>query len=128
GQVPGESVYNLQYLQIPLTVKMYANELGPSIRGYIQCGGLLDIKLAEKALYQTTNPLYKYATSGGSYQRQYGFADVGVLLGAGVQYKINSVNAVNLGLSYQRGLLNVFRNDALESRNNTVAVEMGFKF
>ncbi|WP_375444122.1 outer membrane beta-barrel protein [uncultured Fibrella sp.] len=128
GQSPGESVYNLQYLQIPLTVKMYANEIGPSLRGYVQCGGLIDIKLAEKPLDQTTNPLYKYATSGGSYQRQYGFADVGVLLGAGVQYKINAVNAVNLGLSYQRGLVNVFRNNSLESRNNTVAIEMGFKF
>lgn len=128
GQSPSESVYNLQYLQIPLTVKMYANEIGPSLRGYIQCGGLLDVKLAEKPLDQTTNPLYKYATSGGSYQRQYGFADVGVLLGAGVQYKINSVNALNLGLSYQRGLISVSRADALESRNNTVAIEMGFKF
>ncbi|MEZ0540795.1 outer membrane beta-barrel protein [Fibrella arboris] len=128
GQAPGESVYNLQYLQIPLTVKMYANEISPSLRGYIQCGGLLDIKLAEKALDQVTNPLYKYASSGGDYRRQYGFADVGVLLSAGVQYKLNAVNAVNAGLSYQRGLLNVFRDNGLESRNNTVAIELGFKF
>lgn len=128
GQSPGQSVYNLQYLQIPLSVKMYANEIGPSMRGYIQCGGLFDVKLAEKALDQTTNPLYKYATSGSSRQRQYGFADVGVLIGAGVQYKINTVNALNMGLSYQRGLLNVFRDNALESRNNTVAIELGFKF
>lgn len=128
GQAPGESVYNLQYLQIPLTVKMYANEIGPSMRGYIQCGGLVDVKLAEKALDQTTNPLYRQAVKSGSYQRQYGFADFGVLLGAGIQYKINNVNAVNVGLSYQRGLVNVFRENSLESRNNTVAIEMGFKF
>ncbi len=128
GLSPGESVYNLQYIQLPLTVKMYANDLGPSMRGYIQCGGLFDVKLAEKALDQTTNPLYKHATAGGSYKRQYGFGDVGVLIGAGVQYKINSINALNLGLSYQRGLVNVFRDEALESRNNTVAIEMGFKF
>ncbi|MEZ0483036.1 porin family protein [Fibrella aquatica] len=128
GQSPGESVYNLQYLQIPLTVKMYANEIGPSLRGYIQCGGLVDIKLAEKALNQTNNPLYKEAIAGGTYRRQYGFGDVGVLLGAGVQYKINNTNALNMGLSYQRGLVNVFRNNALESRSNTVALEMGFKF
>ena len=128
GAPAGESVYNLQYLQIPLTVKMYANNIGPDLRGYIQCGGLLDIKLAEKALDPTTNALYKFANAGGSYQRQYGFMDFGVLLGAGVQYKINNVNAVNVGLSYQRGLVNVFRADELESRNNTVALELGFKF
>ena len=128
GQLPGESVYNLQYLQVPLTVKMYANEIGPNLRGYIQCGGVLDIKLAEKALNPLTNPLYKNALNGSEVRRQYGFADVGVLLGAGVQYKINNVNAVNVGLSYQRGLVNVFRDNALESKNNTVALELGFKF
>lgn len=128
GTPSGEAVYNLQYLQIPLTVKMYANNIGPDLRGYIQCGGVLDIKLAEKALDPTTNALYKFANAGGSYQRQYGFMDFGVLLAAGVQYKINNVNAVNLGLSYQRGLVNVFRANELESRNNTVALELGFKF
>ena len=128
GAPAGESVYNLQYLQIPLTVKMYANNIGPNLRGYIQCGGLLDIKLAEKAVDQSTNALYKFANAGGSYQRQYGFMDFGVLLGAGVQYKINAVNAVNVGMSYQRGLVNVFRANELESRNNTVALELGFKF
>ena len=128
GQSPGESVYNLQYLQVPLTVKMYANELGPSLRGYIQCGGLAGVKLAEKALYQTTNPLYRYATAGGSYQRQYGRFDLGMMLSAGIQYKINRINALNAGLSYQRGLVNVFRNNSLESRNNTVALELGFQF
>ncbi len=128
GLPPVESVYNLQYLQIPLTVKLYANELGPSLRGYIQCGGLLSIKLAEKALDQPTNPLYRQATAAGTYERQYGFMDVGVLLGAGVQYKINDVNALNLGLSYQRGLVNVVRENALVSRSGTVALELGFKF
>jgi Outer membrane protein beta-barrel domain len=123
-----ESVYNLQYLQVPLTVKMFANNLGPNLRGYVQCGGLMDIKLAEKPLDKTTNALYKYAMRGGDYERQYTLLDLGVLLGAGVQYKINPTNALNLGLSYQRGLTSVMRNANLDSRNNTIAVEMGFKF
>ena len=128
GLPPVESVYNLQYLQIPLTVKLYANDLGPSLRGYVQCGGILDIKLAEKPLNQPTNPLYRQATAAGTYRRQYGFMDAGVLLGAGVQYKLNAQNALNLGLNYQRGLVNVIREDALQSRSGTVALELGFKF
>ncbi|CCG99039.1 hypothetical protein FAES_1028 [Fibrella aestuarina BUZ 2] len=124
----GESVYNLQYLQIPLTVKMYANNIGPNLRGYVQCGGLMDIKLAEKALDRTTNALYKYAMASGTYERQYTLLDLGVLLSAGVQYKLNTVNALNFGLSYQRGLTSVMRDANLDARNNTVAVELGFKF
>ena len=128
GLPMGQSVYNLQYLQVPLTVKMYANNLAPKLRGYVQCGGLLDVKLAEKALDKTTNALYRNASAGGDYQRQFTLLDLGVLLGAGVQYRLNAVNALNLGISYQRGLTSVMRDAALDSRNNTVALELGFKF
>ncbi|RIV27892.1 PorT family protein [Fibrisoma montanum] len=124
---PGkESIYNLQYLQVPATVKMFANNIAPNIRLYVQTGGLLSFKLAEKALYEERNGLYQ-AESGGD-RRQYSYGDVELLLGTGVQYKINSVNAFNIGVSYQRGLLDVARGGQLISKSRTVAVDLGFKF
>lgn len=128
GLASGESVYNLQYLQVPLTVKLFANNVGPKLRGYIQCGGLMDVKMAEKALDKATNALYRNASASGTYQRQFTLLDLGVLLGVGVQYRLNAVNALNLGLSYQRGLTSVMRDAALDSRNNAVALELGFRF
>lgn len=121
-----ESIYNLQYLQIPATVKLFANNIAPNIRLYLQTGGLLSIKLAEKALDQARNGLYT-ADNGGD-RRQYGFGDVELLLGTGVQYKINQTNAVNIGMSYQRGLINVARGSQLVSKNRVVSLEIGFKF
>ena len=121
-----ESVYNLQYLQIPATVKMLANNIGPNLRLYVQTGGLFSIKLAERALDQARNGLYT-AESGGN-RRQYSFGDIELLLGAGVQYKINQVNAVNFGLSYQRGLMNISRGSDLVSKSRIVSLELGFKF
>lgn len=126
GSPEKESVYNLQYLQIPATVKLFANNIAPSMRLYVQTGGLLSIKLAEKPLDQPRNGLYT-AESGGN-RRQYGFGDVALLLGAGVQYKINQNNAFNLGMSYQRGLINVARGHELVSKNRVVSLELGFKF
>ncbi|GAB4048340.1 porin family protein [Spirosoma litoris] len=126
GAPEKESVYNLQYLQIPATVKMFANNIAPDMRLYIQTGGLFSIKLAEKALDEARNGLYT-AESGGS-RRQYGFGDVELLLGAGIQYKINQNNAFNLGMSYQRGLINVARDNNLISKNRVVSLELGFKF
>jgi hypothetical protein len=122
-----ESVYNLQYLQVPLTVKLLANNISPNIRLYIQTGGLLSVKLAEKPLDQARNGLYTAAESGGD-QRQYGFGDVELLLGTGIQYKINRNNAFNLGMSYQRGLINVARGSQLVSKNRIVSLDLGFKF
>ena len=126
GAPEKESVYNLQYLQIPATVKLFANNIAPNMRLYVQTGGLFSIKLAEKALDQPRNGLYT-AEIGGD-RRQYGFGDVELLLGTGVQYKINQNNAVNIGLSYQRGLLNVVRGNELVSKNRVVSMELGFKF
>ena len=120
------SVYNLQYLQIPATVKLFANNIAPNIRLYVQTGGLFSIKLAEKALDQARNGLYT-AESGGN-RRQYGFGDLELLLGTGIQYRINQNNAFNLGVSYQRGLINVARGNELVSKNRIVALDLGFKF
>ncbi|GAB4037613.1 hypothetical protein GCM10028809_53300 [Spirosoma gilvum] len=121
-----ESVYNLQYLQIPVTVKMFANNIAPDLRLYVQTGGLLSIKLAERALDQARNGLYTAETGGD--RRQYGFGDVELLLGTGVQYKINQNNAFNLGMTYQRGLLNIARSSDLTSKSRVVSLELGFKF
>ena len=120
------SVYNLQYAQVPLTVKMFANNLFPDARLYLQTGGLVDIKLAERALYQDRNGLY--LSEGGGTRRQYGFADFTWLLGAGVQYKLSRTNALNMGVSYQRGLLDIARGRDLSSKQRIVALEVGLKF
>jgi hypothetical protein len=127
GSPEKESIYNLQYLQIPATVKLFANNIAPGIRLYVQTGGLLSIKLAEKALQQERNGLYMAETTGGS-RRQYSFGDIEMLLGTGIQYKINQTNAFNLGVSYQRGLLNVARGSELVSKNRVVSLDLGFKF
>ncbi len=121
-----ESIYNLQYVQVPATVKLFANNIAPGIRLYMQTGGLLSLKLAERALQQERNGLY-LAESGGS-RRQYGFGDIELLLGTGIQYKINDTNAFNIGVSYQRGLVNVARANQLTSKNRVVALDLGFKF
>ncbi|QHV98983.1 porin family protein [Spirosoma endbachense] len=126
GAPEKESIYNLQYLQVPLTVKLFANNIAPNMRLYIQTGGLVSIKLAERALDQPRNGLY-LAESGGD-RRQYGFGDVEMLLGTGIQYKINQNNAFNIGFSYQRGLINVARGSQLVSKNRVVALDLGFKF
>ena len=128
--IPGmpfkESIYNLQYLQVPATVKLFANNIAPNVRLYLQTGGLLSLKLAEKALQTERNGLYQ-AESGGE-RRQYGFGDIELLLGTGVQYKINQTNAFNIGVTYQRGLVNVARENQLISKNRVVSLDLGFKF
>lgn len=128
GLAQRESVYNLQYVQIPLSVKMYANNLFDHSRVYIQCGGILDVKLAEKPLNENLNKLYEFAMQSGEYRRQYGRGDFGLLLGAGLQYRLNGSQALVVGVNYQRGLIDVARARELTARSRIVALEVGLKF
>ncbi|GAB3268761.1 hypothetical protein GCM10027347_38390 [Larkinella harenae] len=123
-----QSSYNLQYLQLPATVKMYANNLFPNARFYIQTGGLINIKLAEKALDPTRNALYQFAEDSGKYSRQYSFGSLSLLLGTGIQYRLNRSQALLMGISYQRGLTDVARARDLISKNHVVSLELGLKF
>lgn len=122
-----EGVYNLQYVQVPLTVKLFANNLFPTSRLYIQTGGVLDVKLAEKALMPSTNAYYQVAQRDGT-RRQFGFADAAWLLGGGIQFGLNGTNAINVGVTYQRGLLEIARPKDLSVRNRMVSLDLGFKF
>ena len=87
----------------------------------------MDIKLAEKALMPSTNAYYQVAEREGT-KRQFGFADAAWLLGGGIQFRLNGTNALNVGLTYQRGLLDVARPKDLTLRNRMVSLEMGLKF
>ncbi len=127
GAPAQKSVYNLRYVQVPVTVKMFANNLFTRTRVYFQTGGIINVKVGERALNPETNGLYKYAEATNT-SRQYGFADVSFVVGGGVQYKLNNINAVNVGLTYQRGLMDVARGGDLFSKNRVVSLDLGFKF
>ncbi len=126
----GASLYNLQYLQLPFTVKMYTNEIFNRSRFYLQFGGILDLKIAENPIEKEANPLDIYKTRQGE-NNVFGLLDLSILAGMGVEYEIGGSNALFLGLNYQRGLIGI--NSAktfsdLSTKNRIFALEMGIKF
>jgi hypothetical protein len=50
GVPSNSSYYNLQTLQLPVTLKLFTSEISQDTRMYFQLGGALDIKLAERPL------------------------------------------------------------------------------
>lgn len=121
------STYNLQYLQIPLTFKMFTNEVADRLRIYVQFGALADIKLAEKPINRPLNALYLYNASKGR-TRAFSFGDLDLLLAAGGEYALAGSDALFFGLSYQRGLTNVSRAGDLSIKYNCVFLDLGYKF
>lgn len=130
------SLYNLQYLQVPLTVKLFTNEVAPDIRVYFQLGGTMDFKVAEKPQEKGTNFLYDQSELQDG-KRVFKPFDVGLYLGAGAEYVLGTNTALFGGLNYNRGLINALTsldyagssiNNDLSLRNQLISLEVGLKF
>ena len=131
-----ESITNLQYLQIPVALKLFTNEVATDVKLYFVVGGTGGINIQEKKIsYQDDTKLFTEPALG----KGYSFADVGLLLGAGAEYRLGESTTLFGGLSYNRGLLNVpsakgplvWNKDAAELYDlslSQISLEMGIKF
>lgn len=125
-----EAVFNLQYLQVPLTMKLFTSELFDRSRLFLQFGGLFDLKIAEKALDKTRNPLYLYEQTVSGQPDVFGFGDVNLLIGFGVEHRLSNGEAILVGINYTRGLADISTKtfQDINIKNNLFAIDLGFKF
>jgi hypothetical protein len=115
-----EEEHVLQYLQVPVGVKFYTNELALDTKMYFNIGGLAEVKISEKA--------DKREVIEG-----FSLFDSSVVLGAGVERQVGASNILYAGLSYKRGLVNVAKtpdatDGSLSIKNDLVGVDLGIKF
>ncbi|WMJ71815.1 porin family protein [Cytophagaceae bacterium ABcell3] len=89
-------VYNLQYLQIPLTMRLYTNEIATNTQLYFQLGATGDIKIGE-------NPV---TVQSPQYITNFRFFDASLVIGTGIQLQMGSNTYLLGGITYMRGLIN----------------------
>lgn len=115
-------VYNLQYLQLPASLKLFTNELALDTRVYFQIGGSLDVKIA-------SNAQDDYAIR---YIDRTRFFDFAVQLGTGVEYRLGYNTLLFGGFFYNRGLVNAVTRTPegldINVKNDLVGLDLGIKF
>ncbi|PQA54063.1 porin family protein [Siphonobacter curvatus] len=121
------SQFNLQYLQLPVTFKLLTNEVADRLRLFVQFGGVADLKLSEKPINRPLNALFLYNDSKDR-SRSFGFGDVNLLLAGGGEYALSGSDALVFGLSYQRGLVNIYRDRDLSIKSNCFFLDLAYKF
>ena len=124
-----------QYLELPVTLKLFTNELAPATRLYFQLGGSLAAPIATRIngekFYQDP-----YDNNNETKASEHVFAlDANALLGAGVEYQLGRSTKLLAGLSYHRGLVNLdhyFEKTRgfsdVTIKNNVFALDLGMKF
>ncbi len=117
-----ERSYNLQYIQIPATLKLYTNELSLDTRLYFQLGGILEFKINEKA-----------NDEGPQIVNSFTPIDFATTLGMGIEYHLGINTTFYGGLSYNRGLINVVSKrgdlyDKFNIKNDLLNLDIGIRF
>ncbi len=114
--------YNIQYIQLPATLKLFTDDIALDKKLYFQFGPILEIPIHFKEndqnfqVIKTIQPI-----------------DITMLLSAGLEIQIAPQTAIGLGLSYHRGLLNVikeaeFSDESLVLKNDLYGIDITIKF
>lgn len=121
----GEPVeaYRLQYLQIPLTLKLFTNEVMPDGRVFFQVGTSLEFLVNDEPEDEDFLFVSEYK----------GF-DMALIGGVGFEYRAGLNTTLFGAVTYQRGLNNsvggtsLTLQDELFVRNTLVSLDLGIKF
>ena len=117
---PFES-YDLNYLQIPLSLKLFTNEISPDISLFFQVGLILEFKIFDQAL----NEDYEFIS-------KFNFFDTAAIIGTGIEYRLGINTIFFTGISLQKGLINIINRTnpeyPLVIRNQIVSIDVGMKF
>ena len=125
--------FSIQYLEIPISIKLFTNDVAPDTKIFFQAGGSLDTRMSAKV----NNEKLDAADNNNKYSSHFNLFDFSALLGAGAEKQMGESTKVFVGLSYHRGLVDVdnfyeqrnqFNNENIEIKNSYVALDLGIKF
>ena len=124
----GEDEIAIQYLEIPVTLKLFTNEVAPDVVLYFQVGGALGTKVAA----QVNN---KKVINGEKASKRFNIFEASAVLGTGAEMQLGQSTKLFCGLTYLRGLSNIddYYRDQLGDKNisvknNGVSIDVGVKF
>ncbi|MFD1186749.1 porin family protein [Pontibacter rugosus] len=126
--ISGKDDLTIQYIEIPLTLKLFTNEVAPGTVAYFQVGGSLNTKVAAQVNDKKVIDSEKVI-------KRFNIFEADVLLGGGAEFQMGQSTKLFAGLTYHRGLTDI--DDFYEKRlgdknisikNNSVSLDFGVKF
>lgn len=118
-----EEVYNLQYVALPATLKLYTNEISLDTRVYFQFGSTLEFLVSQKE-----------KNEDNIYVTDFRFFDTSLLFGIGAEYRAGYNTSIFGGFSYSRGLIDSVDETMPQVENNLIikndllSLNLGIKF
>lgn len=125
-----EEKYGLQYIQLPVGLKLFTDELFTNGKGFVNFGVQPEVLVGSKR--KSGNYVDDQGRSA-SYITKFSPLDFGMFVGVGVEYKIGN-NPIFAGINYQRSFINVVNKEDsgtapgfLSIKQNLISFEVGVK-
>ena len=123
----------VQYVQVPIGIKLFTNEIAPDTRLFFLLGGEAGVLVGARADGNKTFKDVKLGHLDDKVTKHINTAEVGVQIGAGAELVMGKSTKVFGGLSYHRGLSNIadkslFSDKDVSVQNNLFALDLGLKF
>lgn len=108
----------IDYIEIPLTLKLLTNEFSIDTRVYAQIGFAFDITVNQTSKNNPELNTDKYSSGDASFY-----------IGAGIDKMLGTTTGLFLGLFYQRGLVDISgKNELITAKNDILGLDFGIKF
>ncbi|GAB3315402.1 hypothetical protein GCM10027511_26030 [Hymenobacter humi] len=123
-----------QYLGVPLTVKLFTNEIAPDTRLYFQVGGSLNVPIGTRINSSKfyTDPATNNETKSSDHVLIF---DADALASFGAEFQLAQSTKVFGGISYHRGLVDIDRYfektrgfKDITIKNSSISLDLGIKF
>jgi hypothetical protein len=114
--------YTLQYLSIPLSLKLKTNPIG-YISYYGQVGLTPQFNISAKATSDNGNKLDK-----DNVNEEIGFFNLSFFIGGGIEYDLGGTTALNLGIFYNNGFIDLLADHDYKAALNYVNLRLGVLF
>ncbi|MBD1398546.1 PorT family protein [Pontibacter sp. JH31] len=118
----------VQYLEIPVTLKLFTNEVAPDIVVYFQVGGALGTKVSAQVDQ-------KKVINGEKTAKRFNVFETSAVLGTGAEMQLGQSTKLFGGVTYLRGLTNIdsyykkqLNDKNIAIKNNGVSIDVGIKF
>lgn len=124
SQAPYELKYRLQYLEVPLTVKLKTSKIG-DVRWYGQFGLSNDFNIGAK---QNADLAGKEVFRNENISKSINFYRAGLILGAGGEFDLDGHTSLFGGISYNNGFTDITSDKNTNVRNHYIGINLGVFF
>ncbi len=123
------ATYRVQYIEIPIALKMKTNEIN-YITYFAKFGGGLNMRLNSFADFSYKDAMGNSLPSllDEDIKSDINLFRISFLIGLGIEYSLGGTTSALFGINFNNGLTDIFKEDDIKAKNNFITVNLGVIF